>query len=127
MEKKYLLIYVLAIMVSAVSIYSQPFVASKKSNKYHKESCTSALKIFYQNKIVFKNADDATYAGYIPCKVCKPGSGKNHKTESNVIQKESKSSDSYNTSGQCQATTKKGTQCKRKAQAGSIYCWQHKK
>lgn len=27
--------------------------------------------------------------------------------------------------GQCQATTKKGSQCKRQAQAGSIYCWQH--
>ncbi|MGD0036317.1 MAG: hypothetical protein ABSC53_03385 [Bacteroidota bacterium] len=28
-------------------------------------------------------------------------------------------------SQQCQATTKKGTQCKRKAIAGSIYCSQH--
>lgn len=27
--------------------------------------------------------------------------------------------------GRCQATTKKGTQCKRTAQSGSIYCWQH--
>ncbi|MFA5834362.1 MAG: hypothetical protein WDA22_12875 [Bacteroidota bacterium] len=27
--------------------------------------------------------------------------------------------------GQCQATTKKGTQCKRQAAAGSSYCWQH--
>ena len=27
--------------------------------------------------------------------------------------------------GQCQATTKKGAQCKRNAQSGSIYCWQH--
>jgi hypothetical protein len=28
-------------------------------------------------------------------------------------------------SGRCQATTKKGTQCKRSASAGSNYCWQH--
>ncbi len=27
--------------------------------------------------------------------------------------------------GQCQATTKKGTQCKRQAAVGSSYCWQH--
>jgi hypothetical protein len=27
--------------------------------------------------------------------------------------------------GRCQATTKKGTQCKRSAKAGSNYCWQH--
>ncbi len=28
-------------------------------------------------------------------------------------------------SQRCQAVTKKGTQCKRNAQAGSVYCWQH--
>ena len=30
-------------------------------------------------------------------------------------------------SGRCQATTKKGTQCKRTAQSGSRYCWQHQR
>jgi hypothetical protein len=30
-------------------------------------------------------------------------------------------------SGRCQAITKKGTQCSRKAQPGSSYCWQHQK
>ena len=35
----------------------------------------------------------------------------------------SKSTSTY--SGRCQATTKKGTQCKRMAQAGRNYCWQH--
>jgi Staphylococcal nuclease homologue len=28
-------------------------------------------------------------------------------------------------SGRCQATTKKGAQCSRKAQAGRSFCWQH--
>ncbi|SRR6266542_2755019 len=28
-------------------------------------------------------------------------------------------------SSRCQATTKKGTQCKRNAKPGSNYCWQH--
>lgn len=27
----------------------------------------------------------------------------------------------------CKAITKEGTQCKRNAEKGSIYCWQHKK
>ena len=27
----------------------------------------------------------------------------------------------------CQVITKKGTQCKRNAQSGSNYCWQHSK
>lgn len=31
------------------------------------------------------------------------------------------------TSNQCQAKTKDGTRCKRNAEKGSIYCWQHKK
>lgn len=29
------------------------------------------------------------------------------------------------TSGQCAATTQKGTRCKRAAKPGSAYCWQH--
>ena len=29
-------------------------------------------------------------------------------------------------STRCQAITKKGTQCKRQAEAGANYCWQHK-
>ncbi|MFW5700446.1 MAG: DUF5763 domain-containing protein, partial [Cyclobacteriaceae bacterium] len=32
----------------------------------------------------------------------------------------------HNTSNRCQATTNAGTRCKRKAEAGSRYCWQHK-
>jgi hypothetical protein len=28
-------------------------------------------------------------------------------------------------SGRCQATTQRGTQCSRAAKAGSKYCWQH--
>jgi len=35
--------------------------------------------------------------------------------------------DAYSSSKQCAATTKNGTRCKRKAESGSIYCWQHKK
>lgn len=33
---------------------------------------------------------------------------------------------SSNKSQQCAATTKKGGRCKRTAEKGSIYCWQHK-
>ena len=35
--------------------------------------------------------------------------------------------DAYSSSKQCAVTTKNGTRCKRKAESGSIYCWQHKK
>lgn len=33
----------------------------------------------------------------------------------------------YAKAKQCVAMTKKGTRCKRNAEKGSIYCWQHKK
>ena len=32
-----------------------------------------------------------------------------------------------NETKQCQAITKKGTQCTRKTEKGSDFCWQHKK
>lgn len=38
---------------------------------------------------------------------------------------EPKSKSSAETSGRCQATTKKGAQCKRNAQPGRSYCYQH--
>ena len=40
------------------------------------------------------------------------------------IKKEDSKKQEYK-STQCQATTKKGNQCKRKAKAGSSFCWQH--
>jgi len=42
------------------------------------------------------------------------------KTEVSVSTKTSE-----NKSIRCQAITKKGTQCKRQAEAGSVFCWQH--
>jgi hypothetical protein len=47
-------------------------------------------------------------------------------TKKSTIKKEDSAKTEY-VSTQCQAITKKGTQCKRKAKAGSIYCWQHQK
>ena len=40
-----------------------------------------------------------------------------------------KKSEGINLDGtmRCQATTQKGTQCKRNAQTGSRYCWQHQR
>ena len=37
------------------------------------------------------------------------------------------SNECYAKTKQCAAITKKGTRCKRNAEEGSKYCWQHKK
>jgi hypothetical protein len=42
-----------------------------------------------------------------------------------TVTERKKSNDNTYVSLRCMATTRKGTQCKRKASAGSNYCWQH--
>jgi len=50
------------------------FVASKKSNKYHRLDCSYAAKIKPENLVTFSSVEEAEKAGYIPCKVCQPTS-----------------------------------------------------
>lgn len=46
-------------------------------------------------------------------------------SKSNDIQPNNNTTQTSQTT-RCQATTQKGEQCKRDAEKGSIYCWQHK-
>ena len=48
------------------------YVGSKKSDKYHYPTCTSAKRILTENEIWFSSAEDAQSKGYSPCRVCKP-------------------------------------------------------
>lgn len=84
--------------------------------KYHKEGCRYLSK----SMIPMKLSEAA--ARYSPCSVCKPPAlqGKQEAVQSRIP---SVKEEAY--SGRCQAVTKKGTQCKRKAMPGSKYCWQH--
>jgi len=95
------------------------FVGSENSDKYHRQSCEWAHKISPENLVVFENAEEAASSGYVPCKVCKPASY----TPAAAQSKEKVSQPAY--SGRCTAITKKGTQCKRKAEPGTSRCWQH--
>lgn len=82
--------------------------------RYHTESCRY-LK-YSKKEITLKEAQKV---GYTPCKVCYRSSANNTTVKSN------KTTTHKNTSTRCQATTQKGTQCKRTASAGSSRCWQH--
>jgi len=126
--KKPILAVLLSIMFIPALLSAQEgvLVASKKSNKYHLETCTSAKKISAQNRIEFKDAKEAAVAGYEPCKTCNPPTvkqGENADT-SQSLNRQNKMNTVQD--GQCSAITKMGTRCKRKAEPGSIYCWQHK-
>jgi methylphosphotriester-DNA--protein-cysteine methyltransferase len=120
------------IMVCAPLLLSGEYWGSKRSDKYHLLSCEWAKKISPSNKRVFGSVNEAQAAGYVGCKVCRPPSvdasagktseGTRESGDTSAGASKSRKSDS---SGRCQATTKKGTQCKRNAKAGTDYCWQH--
>jgi micrococcal nuclease len=106
---------------------------TKTGAKYHKDGCSSLRK----SKIP-KTLSEAINAGYSPCSLCNPPTTSSSRSslvsseidsQSGSKASSSSSSTSYRSSssgsGQCQAITKKGTRCKRKAKAGSNYCWQH--
>lgn len=84
MKKKIVLIMVLVIFltgmlcacavepVDAKAVKKSKYVASKNSNKFHKQSCSYVKKIKSKNKITFKSKSQAKKLGYKPCKKCKP-------------------------------------------------------
>jgi len=51
----------------------QPYVASKRSQVFHKSSCEWAQRIGRDNKEYFSTYDEAAGTGRRPCKVCRPG------------------------------------------------------
>lgn len=99
---------------------------TKTGKCYHRENCSSLRS----SKIAMKLSEAA--AKYRPCKVCKPpvlgassDAGSKGDSEGKAVKPAPKRPPSGD--GQCLAITKKGTRCKRKAQSGSDYCWQHQK
>jgi len=113
-------------LVAFSFVANAQFVGSKNSDKYHKQECQWAKRISESNLRTFDSAEEASDAGYQPCKVCKPptsGKAEVVKRNQGTVRRGSTISDD----GRCQAITKKGTRCSRRAQSGSRYCWQHQR
>jgi micrococcal nuclease len=94
---------------------------TRTGTKYHVAGCRSLARS--QTPIALKNV-----GSHAPCAICKPP----------VLSKAATTTDAPSqtveaprappkpaSSGQCQATTKRGTRCSRQAQSGRSYCWQH--
>jgi hypothetical protein len=89
---------------------------TKTGTKYHKAGCSSLSK----SAIPMTLAEAAKQYG--PCSRCKPPippasvatSPRQLTAPSRLVG-----------DGRCEATTKKGARCSRKAKPGSRYCWQH--
>lgn len=89
---------------------------TKTGTKYHKEGC----RYLSTSSTAMKLSEVSSK--YSPCSVCKPPQVTKKEEVAPSIRTQKKQ-ETY--SGRCQATTKKGAQCKRNAKAGSRYCWQH--
>ena len=81
---------------------------TKTGSKYHSSSCH-----YLKYSKIQMSLSDAKSGGYTPCSYCKGGSSSGT----------TKNKSTY--SSRCQATTQKGTQCKRNAESNRNYCWQH--
>jgi micrococcal nuclease len=95
----------------AVTVY-----ITRTGTKYHQAGCR------YLARSAIPIALSEAALSYSPCSVCDPP------TLSSPPPQPSRQSFQQNqpaSPGRCQATTKKGTQCKRNAKPGSAYCWQH--
>jgi methylphosphotriester-DNA--protein-cysteine methyltransferase len=122
------LITILVLASLSLGAHAQ-FVGSKNSNKYHTTECRWAKNISAANLVTFKTAEDAAAADYVPCKVCSPAvaSEKPKSVSPSKATTVAPTTPAQKSDGRCEATTKKGTRCSRKAQAGSRYCWQHQR
>lgn len=90
---------------------------TRTGKKYHRDGCRSLAR----SKIPIALSEAVLRYG--ACGICSPptlreGNGPDA-SEQNLRRDPSASA------GRCQATTKKGTQCRRSARSGSSYCWQH--
>jgi len=92
---------------------------TKSGKKYHRADCRSLSK----SRIPIALNDVGTR--YTPCTICSPPVVEAKEKNQEAEQIKPASEITSPSSGQCQATTKKGTRCKRSASPGSKYCWQH--
>lgn len=114
------------------SAASTPAVATtvyvtRSGSKYHTASCRYAGS---GTPISLTEARSR----YQPCKICSPPIAETNVGPSSVpsvapapvpSSVAPRPAISPTSSGQCIATTQKGTRCKRTASKGSAYCWQH--
>ena len=108
--------------IAAAVAQTETVYVTKTGAKYHRASCSSLSK----SKIEMALVDAA--ARYGACKNCKPPvPSAIPAIESRVAAPAAAAAPRTvpAKSSRCQATTKRGTQCSRSAQAGRGYCWQH--
>jgi micrococcal nuclease len=107
----------------AISNATETVYVTRTGAKYHEGSCRHLAK----SKIRMALKDAA--ASYGPCSVCSPPilRAPAPAAEASIARPRPAPAPAFEAqrSTRCQATTKKGAQCKRNARAGRSFCWQH--
>ena len=97
---------------------------TRTGTKYHRDGC----RFLSSSRIPIHLKDVGSHG---PCSVCKPptltAAARTSTTPSASPAAPPSAPTQPASDGRCLATTKKGTQCSRRAQAGSSYCWQHQR
>ncbi len=120
LRRRILLVAILVIASIGASLaQAEKVYVTRTGAKYHRGSCASLAK----SKIEMPLAEAAARFG--ACKNCRPPVPTAAPASSAVPLKGTVKRAASATSSRCLATTKKGTQCSRSAQAGRSYCWQH--
>jgi hypothetical protein len=116
-----ILALLVALTAGAIAQSSSTTVyVTRTGEKYHRASCR------YLSRSQIPMALGEASKRFGPCSVCKPPMllVKTPLVPDAPARDAAKASRTAPTT-QCQATTKKGTQCSRRAKPGSRYCWQH--
>ena len=123
MNYKFLTKILFLSLILASFCLAQTVYVTKSGKKYHLSTCnslTSSARSIDLNEAISK--------GYTACKRCKPDEKLGiTEQQSSLSDTKIKTKKESVTSNQCEAITKKGTRCTRKAKEGSWYCWQHQK
>lgn len=110
----------LALSAGVLLAQAEKVYVTKTGSKYHRASCSSLSKSRIEMPLV------QAAARYGACKNCKPPLPEiTPAVAAPTTQAPSTERAAPVADGRCQATTKKGAQCSRKAQAGRRFCWQH--
>ena len=104
---------------SADATPEQVVYLTRTGTKYHREGC----RFLARSGIPIALKDVGSHE---PCSVCRPPTLRDRAPEAVTAAPRPVRTLPASPS-RCQAMTKKGTQCSRRAQAGSTYCWQHQK
>jgi len=127
MLKSFSLNTLLLIIALSITALAQTYYVTASGKKFHKQSCR-----FVQGSGIPIELKDAIGKGLAPCGICKPGGdalAKDYyqwKASQDTVGQVNEEKIKVEKQ-QCKGITQKGKRCKRNAEKGSDYCWQHTK